>query len=106
MLFAVIVNDFVQSWDAHIKYPDDLTVLEVVPRSSPSLLNVVTDDIHSFAVNNNVRLNPRKCKTMTIVACRSQSPLVSPILNRSLLLSSSVSIFLRTSPRQCTASTQ
>ena len=65
MLFAVIVNDFVQSWDAHIKYPDDLTVLEVVPRSSPSLLIVVTDDIHSFAVNNNVRLNPRKCKTMT-----------------------------------------
>ena len=40
------------------------TVLEVVPRNSPSLLNVVVDDIHAFAVNNNMRLKPRICKTM------------------------------------------
>ena len=45
---------------------DDLTVLEVVPRNSPSLLNVVVDDIHAFAVNNNMRLNPCKCKSMTV----------------------------------------
>ena len=45
---------------------DDLTVLEVVPRNSPSFLNVVVDDIHAFAVNNNMRLNPPKCKSMTV----------------------------------------
>ena len=44
---------------------DDLTVLEVVARNSTSLLNVVVDDIHAFAVNNNMRLNPRNCKSMT-----------------------------------------
>ena len=48
------------------KFVDDLTVLEVVPRNSPSLLNVVVDDIHALAVNKNMRLNPRKCKTMSV----------------------------------------
>ena len=33
---------------------------------SISLLNVVVDHVHTFAVNNNMRLNPRKCKTMTV----------------------------------------
>ena len=66
VLFAVVVNDLVQSWGACIKFVDDLTVLEVVPRNSSSLLNVVVDDIHAVAVNNNMRLNPHKCKTMTV----------------------------------------
>ena len=66
VLFAVMVNDLVQSWGARIKFVDDLTVLEVVPRNSPSLLNVVVDDIHAFAVNNNMRLNPRKCKSISV----------------------------------------
>ena len=66
VLFAVMVNDLVQSWGARIKFVDDLTVLEVVPRNSPSLLNVVVDDIYAFAVKNNMRLNPRKCKSITI----------------------------------------
>ena len=66
VLFAVMVNDLVQSWGARIKFVDDLTVLEVVTRNSPSLLNVVVDDIHAFDVNYNMRLNPRKCKSMTV----------------------------------------
>ena len=33
---------------------------------SISLLNVVFDHVHAFAVNNNMRLNPRKWKTMTV----------------------------------------
>ena len=45
VLFAVMINDLVQSWGARIKFVDDLTVLEVVPRNSPSLSNVVVDDI-------------------------------------------------------------
>ena len=56
VLFFVMVNDLVQSWGASINFVDDLTVLEVVPRNSPSLLNVVVDDIHVLAVNNNMRL--------------------------------------------------
>ena len=41
-------------------------VLEVLFRNSTSLLNVVVDDIHAFAVNNNMRLNPHRCKSMTV----------------------------------------
>ena len=37
VLFVVMVNDLVQSWGVRIKSVDDLTVLEVVPRNSPSL---------------------------------------------------------------------
>ena len=33
VLFAVMVNDLDQSWNARIKLVDDLTVLEVVPRN-------------------------------------------------------------------------
>ena len=33
VLFSVRVNDLVQSWNARIKFVDDLTVLEVVPRN-------------------------------------------------------------------------
>ena len=58
---------------------DDLTVLEVVPRNSPSLLNVVVDDIHAFAVNNNMRLNPRKCKSMTVDFLHYNSCVPRPI---------------------------
>ena len=58
---------------------DDLTVLEVVPRNSPSLLNVVVDDIHAFAVNNNMRLNPRKCKFMTVDFLHYNSCVPRPI---------------------------
>ena len=37
VLFVVMVNDLVQSWGVRIKFVDDQTVLEVVPRNSPSL---------------------------------------------------------------------
>ena len=37
VLFVVMVNDLVQSWGVRIKFVDDLMVLEVAPRNSPSL---------------------------------------------------------------------
>ena len=79
VLFAVMVNDLVQSWGARIKFVDDLTVLEVVPRNSPSLLNEVADYIHAFAVNDNMRFNPRKCKTVTVDFLHYNSCVPRPI---------------------------
>ena len=79
VLFVVMVNDLVQSWGVRIKFVDDLTVLEVVPRNSPSLLNIVVDDIHAFAVNNNMLLNPLKCKTMTVDLLHYNSCVPRPI---------------------------
>ena len=78
VLFSVMVNDLVQSWNDHIKFVYDLTVLEVVPSNSPSLLNVVVDDSHAFAVNN-MLLNPRKCKTKTVEFLHYNSCVPLPI---------------------------
>ena len=41
LLFAIMVNDLVSSWVPRAKYVDDLTVLEVIPRNSPCVLNFI-----------------------------------------------------------------
>ena len=66
VLFFVMVNDLVSTWPERAKYVDDLTILEIIPRNSPSYLNCIVDDIQCFSHRNNMRLNPAKCKGMTI----------------------------------------
>ena len=66
VLFFVMVNVLVSSWPKRAKYVDDLTILEIIPRNSPSYLNCIVDDIQCFSHRNNMRLNPAKCKGMTI----------------------------------------
>ncbi|XP_068743526.1 uncharacterized protein [Montipora capricornis] len=61
-----MVNDLVNTWSKRAKYVDDLTILEIIPRNSPSYLNCIVDDIQCFSHCNNMRLNPAKCKAMTI----------------------------------------
>ena len=63
VLFSVMVNDLVNTWSKRAKYMDDLTILEIIP---PSYLNCIVDDIQCFFHCNNMRLNPAKCKAMTI----------------------------------------
>ena len=66
VLFSVMVNDQVNTWSKSAKYVNDLTILEIIPRNSPSYLNCIVDDIQFFPHCNNMRLNPAKCKAMTI----------------------------------------
>ena len=66
VLFSVMVNDLVNTWSKRAKYVDDLTILEIIPRNSPSYLNCIVDDIQCFSHCNNMRLNPAKYKAMTI----------------------------------------
>ena len=47
--FAVLVNSLLKDWSARIKFVDDTTALEVVPRCSPSLLPVLVDEIAHLA---------------------------------------------------------
>ena len=37
LLFAVLVNSLINSWHYRVKFVDDLTSLEIIPRNSPSL---------------------------------------------------------------------
>ena len=68
VLFSVMVNDLVSTWPKRVKYVDDLTILEITTRNSrsPTYLNCIVDDIQRFSHRNNMRLNPAKCKAMTI----------------------------------------
>ena len=49
ILFAILVNRLVSSWPLRAKYVDDTTICEVVPRCSPSYLQILVNEINDFA---------------------------------------------------------
>lgn len=66
LLFAILVNRLAAQWPARLKYVDDTTVFEVVPRCSMSYLQFAVNDIRSFASDKGMRLNPKKCRELVI----------------------------------------
>ena len=80
ILFTVMTNKLLSDWRLRIKYVDDTSALEIIPRNSPSLPNVVASDIHNFAIAHNMRLNPTKCKEMYINFLRNSNCLINPII--------------------------
>ena len=66
LLFAVLINSLLNNWHGRIKFVDDATVLEIIPRGSPSLLPIVVEEVINFATNRGMKLNPQKCKEMSI----------------------------------------
>ena len=45
---------------------DDLSVLEIIPRCSTSMVPVVARNICSYASSHGMKLNPSKCKELRI----------------------------------------
>ena len=80
LLFAVMVNDLVSTWSPRAKFVDDLSVVEIVPRNSPSVLNFIVQDINQYAVTNNMTLNPSKCKEMSVDFLQYNSCVLRPIV--------------------------
>ena len=80
ILFVVMTNDLIIDWPLRIKFVDDTTALEIIPRNSISLLNQVATDIHEFASTHNMKLNPGKCKEMFINFMHDHNILVNPIV--------------------------
>ena len=78
MLFAILVNRLVSSWPLRAKYVDDTTICEVVPRCSPSYLQILVNEINEFATCRGMRLNPKKCKEINFLKhqCVNLQPLV------------------------------
>ena len=66
ILFSVVTNKLLSDWKLHIKFVDDTSAIEILPRNCISLLNSAATDIHQFAIDHNMRLNPPKCKEMLI----------------------------------------
>ena len=80
MLFAILVNRLVSNWPARVKYVDDTTILEIIPRCSPSYLQHIVNDINQFASARGMRLNPKKCKELRINFLE-YSPFTPPTLD-------------------------
>ena len=54
------------SYLTRVKYVDNLSVLEIIPRCSTSMLPFVARDICSHASSHGMKLNPSKCKELLI----------------------------------------
>ena len=65
-MFCILVNRMASNCTNRVKYVDDVTVMEFVPRLSPSCLNFTVSDIYSFASCRGMVLNGKKCKEMCI----------------------------------------
>ena len=79
-LFTVMTNKLISVWHLRIKFVDDTSALEIIPRNSISLLNYTVSDIHNFSVAHNMKLNPIKCKEMLINFLRNDNFLLRPIV--------------------------
>ena len=62
ILFAIMADDLVCSLGPRIKYVDDLTMLEIIPSNSPSVMKHFVNDLNSFAHCNNMHLNTSQCR--------------------------------------------
>ena len=55
-LCAVMTNNLLREWHLRIKFGDDTTALEILPRNGISLLNVAVNDIHKFSIEHNMKV--------------------------------------------------
>ena len=54
-LFAIMINGLLGDWHSRLKYVDDMTVFEVIPRNSSSLLDFAVRDIHNCCTEHSMR---------------------------------------------------
>lgn len=66
LVYDHATNNLLRSWNPRIKFVDDTTALEIIPRNSVSLLNFATNDIYAFSEDHKMKLNPTKCREMLI----------------------------------------
>lgn len=78
LLFAVFVNNLSRQWNLRAKYVDDLTIIEVIPRTSKSMLPVITNSVSTFASQHGMRLNGAKCKDMLMDFLKYKPFSISP----------------------------
>ena len=66
ILFTVMTNKLLSDWRLRIKFLDDTSAFEIIPRNSISLLNTAVFDAQDFTIAHNMKLNPTKYKEMLI----------------------------------------
>jgi hypothetical protein len=80
VIFMVMTNSLLANWHLRTKFVDDTSGLEIIPiELSASLILQSLHDIHEFANEHNMKLNPRKCKEMLINFLHNPIFLLRPI---------------------------
>ena len=82
ILFLIMINDLAihsPLRSSHWKYVDDVKISEVTSLGEASSLQNHINCISQWAQQNNMNLNPKKCKIMTI--CPLKTKPVSPMLS-------------------------
>ena len=57
ILFKMMTNNLLADWHLRVKFVDDTSAIEKLPRNSISLLNSIVSDIHKFSMDHDLRLN-------------------------------------------------
>ena len=66
LLFCIFFNRMASNCTSRVKYVDDVTVMEFVPRLSPSYLNCTVSEIYLFASSRGMVHNCKKSKEVCI----------------------------------------
>ena len=65
-LFTIMINRLLRDWHLRVKFVDDATTVEVIPRNSISILDLIVRDIRQYCINHNMKFNSKKCKDTVI----------------------------------------
>ena len=79
LLFAILINPLLKDWIGRLKFVDETTALEIVPRCSSSIMPLIDDEISNFSSSRGMELNPRKCKEMIINFLQYRIPCDQPM---------------------------
>ena len=68
ILFVIMINDLKLASPrcSYWKYVDDITISEFAAARGVSILQSELDNIGTWAATNNMVVNPKKCKEMTL----------------------------------------
>ena len=75
ILSTVMTIKLLSDWRLLVKFVDDTSGLEIIPRNSTAV-----SYIHNFSIAHNTKLNPAKCKEMLINFLHKSEVLLRPIL--------------------------
>ena len=70
--FLVMINDLLEDWQDRWKYVDDTNATECIRPNCPSHLQDVVNDVTTWTINNNMKLNISKCKELIIVFAKDK----------------------------------
>ena len=54
ILFSIMTNNLLHDWHLRIKFVDDTSALEIIPRNAISLINTAVSDIHDFSIAHSI----------------------------------------------------